>query len=272
MSRRRSRKDDVELAYADVIERTVEDFGDHTGLTRPKIIRWLAQFPVVAQSTAAKALGEVRYHTSSNIRSMARELTKIIYADYKGTNLDHIFFVPIGGAGSGSQILARHLKAIGTIPKRQLIDLIDLTNLNSQNAEIVVFIDDFSGTGSAIKEWWEKIEPLILPIGARNVAGILVLNCRAERPLEQIFEKVLFVEFLDKTANVLSVECNRFNQTEKEQLLAACQSTGCAQNFIKGWGDCSLMLAFQHGCPNNTLPILWYQSNKWTALFRRRNV
>lgn len=268
MSLGNSKRNEVEVSYAEVIDRAVEDFGDHTGLTRPGIIRWLAQFPAVARNTAAKALREVKYHTSSNLRTMARELSKMIYADYQSIDADHIFFVPIGGPGSGSQIVARHLKDL--VPKRQLIDIIDLANLNPENAEVIVFIDDFSGTGGVIKEWWEKIEPVVLPVGAQNVAGILVLNYRAEPELEKVFEKVVFVEFLDETANVLGSMCKRFNKTEKEQLLAACKSTGCGQKFIKGWGDCGLLLAFPHGCPNNSLPILWYDFSRWVALFRRR--
>ena len=25
-----------------------------------------------------------------------------------------------------------------------------------------------------------------------------------------------------------------------------------------GYGSCGLMISFQHGCPNNSIPILWY--------------
>ena len=77
------------------------------------------------------------------------------------------------------------------------------------------------------------------------------------------------MNLLDETANVLTDSCTAFEGEEKEQLLAACVETGVGQGFVKGWGDCGLLLAYGHGCPNNSLPILWYESTNWESLFRR---
>jgi hypothetical protein len=38
---------------------------------------------------------------------------------------------------------------------------------------------------------------------------------------------------------------------------------------INGYGDLGLSYAFSHATPNNTLPIFWYSSNKWTPLLDR---
>ena len=266
----KSRNDGVELTYSDLIDRTVADFGDHAGLDRPKVIRWLAQFPDSTIATGAKALSEVKYFARSDLEGMSKELADMVYGQYPTVNPDLIYFVPIGLPSSGSFVVARHLRSIG-VPRGRIVDLLSLTQLSPDDVEVIVFIDDFSGTGSTFQNWWYVIEQLVLPINATNVSGVLVLNHRANVALDEIFDMVLSVQFLDESSDIFHTSCGAFTEEEKDVLLTTCRETGAREGLVKGWGDCGVLLAFVHGCPNNSLPILWYQSDRWESLFNRHN-
>ena len=270
MSQQRSSKYNVEATYSEAIQRAVVNFGDHRDLTKAKVVSWLSQFSDVNRDTGAKALDEIKYFQLSDIESMTRQLFEIVNDQYSEFDRNRIFFVPVGGPGSGASVIARHLRIIG-LPESRIVDLLALTRLNPADIEVIVFVDDFSGTGGKIKEWWYTNEQIVLPINARVVSGILLLNHKARNVLDELFEKVHFVNFLDESADVFSESSIAFNEEEKEQLFAACQETGVSERFVSGWGDCGLLLAYAHGCPNNSLPILWYESEKWESLFKRRS-
>jgi len=72
--------------------------------------------------------------------------------------------------------------------------------------------------------------------------------------------------------DMFSEKSEIFSENEKETLLKYCEITGCPNNMVRGFKDCGLLLGFQHGCPNNSLPILWYDRNSWINLFHRRNI
>ena len=271
MSQKNLKNDNIEITYSDLIDETAEKFGSHDGVTRGRISKWLQQFEADAQQVAAKLLKEILYFTSTNIRSMVKDLVHMAFEEFPDIPKSRVFYVPIGGAGSGSHMLARLIKGMAEISNRNVVDLIDLGRIDPQNIELIIFIDDFSGTGNTIKEWWQRIEPLVLPIDAISVVGILVLNYRAEKNLDSVFSCVLPIQMLDESYNVFDNKCNRFSDNEKRVILAACEATNCGSNYVKGYGECGLLVAFRHGCPNNSLPILWYDRHEWVNLFKRRN-
>ena len=175
------------VAYAESVQRAVDDFRGHPDLTQDKVIRWLAQFSEENRATAAKALREIMYFQSTAIEDMTRQLIGIVEAQFPTINRKNILFVPVGSPGSGAAVIARHLRVIG-VPERRIVDLLTLTRMDADDIDIVVFIDDFCGTGGKIKEWWFTIEQLVLPIQAEVVSGILLLNYRAQELLGGLFD------------------------------------------------------------------------------------
>jgi hypothetical protein len=261
---------EIELKFDDVISIAETSYGDHEGVRRPNIIRWIAQFPRKSQNVAAKVLGGLTYYSASNIHALTRELVAIVYENFKIAK-NKIFFIPIGGAGSGSQIIARHLKSIGTVPKSCVLNLIDVGRIKPSENQVIVLIDDFSGTGQTIKDWWKNVSTLLLPTKAKIILGILVLNSSARNNIEEVGPIFCTTE-LNETHNVFHINSRKFDDKEKKQLLHACQKTGCHERFLRGNGENGLLVVFKHGCPNNSLPILWHEKvGYWEKLFNRRN-
>jgi len=266
-----SARQSVESRFHGVIERAASDYGDHVGITRAKVVRWLSQFPPRSRPLAAKVLVSLTYYADNNIGTMARRLVQATYGEYASIGKNRICFVPIGSPGSGAQQIARHLRSMRDVPRSCVIDLLDLNRRAPTDVEVVVALDDFSGTGETIKEWWDLNEPIIRPKAREIVLGLLVLNCVARPALEGVIERIMPVEELSTSANVFHDECATFTSQEKASLFRLCKKTKCSPAYVKGRGECGLLVVFKHGCPNNSIPILWHERNReWEALFRRR--
>lgn len=264
---------DIEKVYDKDIGKFVQDFGDHEYVRRPRVIRWLLQFGDDNIPLAIKVLKNMHYFGASNLMSMTQELVKIISKQFPHIKGSSIFYVPVGGVGTGAQIITRNLKNNANVPSANIVDLLDLhRESKKRKIDVVVFLEDFSGTGNTIYEWWNKNAPIILPIGASVVFGILVLNSIARLKLGK--ELVIVpIQYLEEKDNILSNESEYFDEAEKEDVVSFCKKTCCSPEYLRGYGDCGLLVAFQHGCPNNSLPILWHdKSDSWEALFRRRSV
>jgi len=155
----------------------------------------------------------------------------------------NIYYIPIGDVGSGAQLVARHLRAGNDVPQKNVVDLLTLTRIHhARTVELIVFIEDFSGTGQTIEDWWRINEPIILPIGAKIVMGVLVLNIKAQKRLEKE-HTTISVKHLTEVDNVFSDYCSLFTSEEKQNILEFCEQTGCSSEFLRGYGECGLLLA-----------------------------
>ena len=148
----------------------------------------------------------------------------------------------------------------------------ELEDFPADEIGAIVFLDDFSGTGETLTDWWTNVEMLVRPKQAPLVVALLVLSGSARESIEEFSNIVIAVEELTENDNVLSEGSNILSIQEKESVLGYCQRTGCEEAFCRGYGNSGLLMAFRHGCPDNSLPILWHDSDEWQSLFRRRAV
>lgn len=259
----------VQTIYRPQIVRAAEEFGDHEGVGIPKITRWMVQFEDDDLPLAEKILDEITYYSSSKIRSMVRRLVESIYHKFDEFTTDKILFIPIGYSFEGSSIVARALRDV--IGERFIKHMSDLERLERGTYDALVFLDDFSGTGSTLVSWWVNVESIVEPRGVPFILALLVLNSRARPPIEE-FTDVLCVDELDEEYNVVSLNSSKFSEDEKQRLFHYCKSIGCRPEYQLGFGECGLLVAFKHGCPDNSLPILWHTNEDWESLFKRSGI
>jgi len=262
-----SRIDAIQTIYFRQISRAAQDFGDHEGVGTPRITRWILQFEDSDTPLAVKILGEITYYSSENIRSMVSQLVRLTYGRFHPISRNRILFIPIGRPYEGSSVVARVLRD-EIRNERQIKHMSDLERLRPGTFDALVFLDDFSGTGSTLRTWWDMVEPIVLPRRVPFAIALLVLNCRARQVVEE-FANILCVTELDETYNVVSARSGRFTAAEKEKIIHYCRMTGCSDEYQLGFGDCGLLVAFKHLCPNNSLPILWHTCERWEGLFKR---
>jgi hypothetical protein len=180
-----------------------------------------------------------------------------------------VVFVPIGDPGGRSSIVARVLRGLQDARGAKIQSMADIARLDRGSVSALYLIDDFSGTGDEFAGWWETIEPIIRPLESKVFVALLVVNNRALSRIRALVKDVFHVELLDDSANVLLASSAVFDDQERSQVLAYCERTESGDKFLRGYGDCGLLVAFKHGCPNNSLPILWFRSPRWQPLFHR---
>jgi hypothetical protein len=151
------------------------------------------------------------------------------------------------------------------------MSMVDIANAEPGNIDAVVFLDDFSGTGDTLADWWLNVESIVLPLGVDVLVGTLAMTTRAEDRIRE-FAYPVTTELLGPEADVLSAHNGSFDDEEKNQILSYCERTGCPPEYLRGYGGAGLLMSFKHGCPNNSLPILWCETDDWQNLFSRRAI
>jgi hypothetical protein len=143
----------------------------------------------------------------------------------------------------------------------------------------VVFIDDFLGTGSQFSRFVKQFE---ITAELKNVYAVyapLVAHRTGVERLAAEFPsiRVCAVEILDSQYGLFSAESMYFKDGINspasahhfyEELIAE-RLPEINTRYRTGFGGLELAYSFQHATPNNCLPILWHQSDKWTPLFER---
>lgn len=259
----------IETERFDDIEHAVSTFGDHEGVGHARVVRWMNQFDEDHWVLAGSLLRATKYYGASNIRAMTRELCLGIVKQFQNVKRSEIAFVSIGEPGSSSEIIIRSLRGVKAANRSRKLRMADLANVNPDEVSVIVFIDDFSGTGNQLREWWDTVEMLVAPIGAIVVVALLVMNYKAQGKIESFADECVWVHFLEKRFDVLSDENEEFTDSDQDVIRNYCKRTGCRDALLNGKGDCGLLVAFKHGCPNNSLPILWWDNNQWLPLFKR---
>jgi hypothetical protein len=103
------------------------------------------------------------------------------------------------------------------------------------------------------------------------------------RGLEHVRKKTRFdvsssVCELDNSFKSLSTESRYFRNApediDREFARAMCIKYGqeIEPNSALGFGECELLIGFEHNIPNNTLPIIWSEGHltrHWTPALRR---
>jgi hypothetical protein len=262
----------IQIDHGEDINQAVRTWADHENMNEARLIRWLEQFSDAHLPLAIRLIRNVIYYGAANIRGMTRELFTMAVADLTAQGLTRIAFVPVGEAGSGSATVARLLREFTRGTPHRVLSMFSLSRAAPGAFEAIVFVDDFSGSGKTLTDWWETVEPTVRPIGASIFAGLLVLNGRAREPIETFAEGVFAVSELDEDRNIFSAANRQFNQQEKEQILDLSRTIGAGSKYEMGFRQSGLLVAFRHGCPNNSIPLLWYESRRWRALFNRRSI
>jgi hypothetical protein len=262
-----SRLNRINTQYAAVLAAASHRFAGHEDMSRNRILQWLGQFADHHLQLGARVLQWITYYDAQEIRSLARQLLTAAWNAFPGVTHNRIVFVPVGEPGSGSAIIARAMRDVR--PRPNLLSMADLEKLDPADVSVIVFVDDFSGTGTQLFEWWQNVESLVRPKNAEIAIGLLVLNGRAKPRLAKFAAHTLRAVELNDSSDVFHAANQNSSASDKTALLYYCRRTRCHPQFHRGYGNCGLLIAFRHGCPNNSLPILWYRGPGWRPLFRR---
>lgn len=182
---------------------------------------------------------------------------------------------------SGPLILRRTKKALDIREEcmawpwslRKLID--------QAHIQVVVFVDDFLGTGDQFCEFISTMLKGDLDSGVNWIYAPIVAHAQGVQKVRSAFPQITIVH-----AELLDEQHDFFNEhywlTVSNGAISSADATDFYESFLrkhrlqaslkspaKGYGDLSLCFGFEHATPDNTLPILWHSDTSWTNLLQR---
>lgn len=149
----------------------------------------------------------------------------------------------------------------------------DLFRQPKSEDDVVVLLDDFSGSGTQVCAAWNDPETSFgsLLAGVGKVYLILVAASKAARKRITNETEICLVPAheLSDSDNVFSDHCKHFTNADRAKLLHYGEIAD--KKHPRGFGDCGFVIVFQHRSPNNSIPILHADHRRWTGLFPRHD-
>ncbi len=253
--------------------------GYRHSVNETRIDIWLEQFEQKDRDMAARILDCVEFISYEQMAQAFRSVLSSIDGWHKDKKrrVGKWRFVPFSGSAgkSGDSMLYNFRRANG-LSSNQYSDLFiyrsDLARENLGANDTVIFVDDFSGTGSQACDAWRESFAELLTEGTTTYLVLVAANASARQRIEIETDRQLIVaphfEF-DDSDNMFSSACRHFSQNEKSTILEYCRKAD--RQSPQGYGNCGMVLVFAHNCPNDTIPILHVNNNRWEGLFRRHD-
>lgn len=265
--------------YSEEERNIVEDVVAHLchAVSEYDVMRWLDNFEDKDRPNALVILGHLDYYTLSQIyASIKRSLKEI--------NLHHrkkVYVVPIGALGkSGSSIAYYVKKTVKDNPRYAFVSANDLANINIEEKDVLCLVDDFSGSGKTIKDFYAAHNENFARF-SHKYAILLAYMPKAE----QVMTKEGIQPLGDEHESVFERRNSVFGSEKRMKIMRdlafkygkrLCPNNRKKSNALRplGYANSKALIAFDYTTPNNTLPIIWadsYVENSrcWHPLFPR---
>jgi len=244
------------------VETLAESFSDYQpfkGMGVPHIMKWLGQFKSQHWPLALGLAKTIQYYSSACIDNQLRALGKAMLQHIKreAVPFSSVFYVPAGGPGESGQDIARRYRNINSLRprKNQFVDIVTLPErLFKCKKPMVVFLDDFIGTGEQICNFWSAVVSQLVPEYLPMYLGVVVAyNEGLERVEDESPIKVIPVHTLDSQHQLLHATDSQFDKNQKRILKGYCEKWG---NHPLGYHDMAALVSFFHGTPNNAPSVV----------------
>lgn len=272
-------------------KRWIDHFGSYrAGIINVSIQSWLNQFDPSDQDLAARVLDAVEYYGQSQIHAAYRSALAALdgwhrtAAKRKGQWRFAAMSSSAGESGDAMLYQFRVANGLDAKPMNELFvpsltDLFRQANLPDNDPrklgkdDVVVLLDDFSGSGTQVCDAWNNPETSFgaLLAGIGKVYLIVVAASKSARRhiADETGICLVPAHELHEGDNIFSDHCKHFTKTDRTKLFHYGKIAD--KKSPKGFRDCGFVVVFQHRSPNNSIPILHADHSKWTGLFPRHD-
>lgn len=245
---------------------------EDTPISQEKIETWLSNFKNNEDRIIAlKLLDKLKYITNLNLKPFIRSSYNSLLVLLNTDDLSNCNISSIEEITSGSTHLAKLFQEENRINKKRFISFEKLKSLTKENGkrEIIILIDDFIGSGNTYMKWYKDNYDFLDSFSQVIYVSLIGLKKGITNIEENTKTKVLAADILDENQQVING--NLFDQKEKQEIIELLHtySSRVGSEYIHGYDNCQLLLAFEDNIPNNTLGIFW-RSNKWIPLIERK--
>ncbi len=270
-------------------KRWLSRFGSYRAeVTNVTIQSWLKQFKK-DKDLGARILDAVEFYGQSQIYAAYREALKSLSGWHVSASKrkgQWRFAAMSGSAGESGDAMLHQFRIASKLDTKGFNEFfVSRSDLFRQSMlpegdpqrlgkdDVVVLLDDFSGTGTQVCEAWNDPATSFgaLLTGVGKVYLILVAASKAARKRISAETALCPVPAheLHESDNVFSDKCRHFTTTDRAKLLHYGKIAD--KRYPRGFGDCGFVVVFQHRPPNNSIPILHADHSKWTGLFPRHD-
>ena len=141
-----------------------------------------------------------------------------------------------------------------------------------KSKKYLIFVDDFSGTGSTIINYFKILEKYI----EKDIEIIIICVHsmeKAENKIKEYFKGSKFEKFYFFTNREKPESRKKYFPTKKDKLkkeIREFETKNFKQNYALGFEETESLIATYDSCPNNTFSSFWYSENDdWSPLFKR---
>lgn len=266
----------------------VDRFGSYrAGIINLTIESWLDQFKEADKDLAARVLDSVEYYGQSQICAAYQEALNALpgwnplATKRKGK---WAFSAMSRSAGESGDAMLHQFRIANKLSASkydglfmQRSDLFRLPHLAENDPgrfgqdDVVVLLDDFSGTGSQVCDAWNNPQTsfgaLLAGVGTVYLVVIAASKAAMTRIKAETSIELVPAHQLTESDNIFAEKCQHFNKHDRARLLH--YGSIAARSMPMGFGDCGFVVVFQHRTPNNSIPILHADHDAWTGLFPR---
>ena len=236
---------------------------------------WISKIPNNYKELSLTLIQNLEYYSRKLTNRLLMELHKKLleHQNIKEDNTIYTYIKSKDGKTNSSNDYWTEYKLFNEINKQVCYE-----NVNAimgkdlwECVENIVFIDDFSGTGKSFIKELEKNEEFYYN---KNIYFITI--CIMEEAIQKIInysqEKNIKTHPIYSYMQKKTFEQELFedNIEAKENLFRLTHDLGIPKKESPlGFGESESLVAFYNNTPNNTLPIIRYDTEKYTSLFPR---
>lgn len=265
--------------YSDAERSQVEDVVAHLchAVTEYDVMRWLDNFEDKDRLNALTILKFLDYYTVNQIYALIKRSLKEI-------NMHHhkkVYVVPVRALGKSGSLMAYYVRKTVKDNQRYVISSAnDLANIRIGNKDVLCLVDDFSGSGKTIKDFYAEHNENFARF-TYKYAILLAYMPKAEGVMKSVRIKALGDEhesIFERRNSVFGSEkrmkeLRDFAYKYGKRLYPSNKKRSNALRPL-GYANSKALIAFDYTTPNNTLPIIWADkfvgnSRCWHPLFPR---
>lgn len=303
---RRQREEEVQITSEEIIE-VVKGWDLYQGkrITEDRVRAWLQQFDdYLSQRAMFRILQGLEFYSDDRIRTKMQDAHGIVMRDlskrFKEGQRDLsridpsqrrrrniiVTYLDSPGKSSGGKY-AKLYKDENKIYHENVVErnsLCDILEDSSTDLQAIVIVDDMIGSGntanSGLQSLFTELADTLIERAVAVYYVAITGFTEKQSMLQQIFDNykveggVYIVDPLDDSARCFSEKSNIY-KIERERLEALQIAQEWGAHLVRknplGYGNCQTTIVFSDTCPNNSLPILWAESEAplWKPLFKR---
>jgi hypothetical protein len=293
--RERQQEEQLKVQPAEIHD-LVKNWGLYKGqaISEDKVRAWLNQFANIReQRYMFHVLRGLHYYSNAFARGKMAEIHDIVARglardrEYRQQKRSDILVSYIDAVGKSGASMARLYAEEAKIYVGNVVEKGSLLEALDKKTEIraIVFVDDFIGTGRQASENLEGMHKLLEAVLAeRTIKFFFVAITAFSQGYQRVKDtvdrlklpvEIRACELLDESSQYFGEKSSIFKDAvERENAKKVAIEYGriLVRDNPLGYGDIGIAVVFEHGCPNDSLPILWAESTnpKWMPLFRRQ--